>query len=437
MGHDEGADRALSALLDLCSAVRGGALDEARRLAGPSSPLDGETVAHGFGGQGHGGRRLSDASDGGASADSRARRRVDASLLSPAALATIEAQALYMAADDLGPGVPEGTRERVRAAAAAMVFEGGDGGEPCAVAELRQLARAAAMDDTFQPESGCAADASGDDATAAALAATDASATRGLVHGRAHMCGAASPAGTGTSDGTGDGAGTSASYSQLRLQFDLMQAEHREQLREMRRSLRKALRRIEGLKTARSAAITAPARPAGHGGAGLGSDPEAVSPPASIHAATQAAAGGRGDRREQQVVPTSPPSRRGSAGGVAVAMTSPAGSRRRLDGHAPATGLRSKRKSAVQAVGERQDALAGDVADIRAEVARMRQAMARETREKDELSRRLARTAKAATTREKRLTRALKAVASKLPGGSKEFQSLLRGLSSPGDSSTS
>ena len=38
MGHDEGADRALSALLDLCSAVRGGALGEARRLAGPSSP---------------------------------------------------------------------------------------------------------------------------------------------------------------------------------------------------------------------------------------------------------------------------------------------------------------------------------------------------------------------------------------------------------------
>ena len=117
-------------------------------------------------------------------------------------------------------------------------------------------------------------------------------------------------------------------------------------------------------------------------------------------------------------------------------MTSPAGSRRRLDGHAPPSGQRSKRKSAVQAVGERQDALAGDVADIRAEMARMRQAMARETREKDELGRRLARTAKAATTREKRLTRALKAVASKLPGGSKEFQSLLRGLSAPDDSAT-
>ncbi|KAA0163162.1 hypothetical protein FNF31_02987 [Cafeteria roenbergensis] len=246
----------------------------------------------------------------------------------------------------------------------------------------------------------------------------------------------ASPAGTGTSDGTGDGAGTSASYSQLRLQFDLMQAEHREQLREMRRSLRKALRRIEGLKTARSAAITAPARPAAHSGAGLGSDPEAVSPPASVHATTQAAAGGRGDRRAPQPVPPSPPSRRGSAGGGGVAMTSPAGSRRRLDGHAPPSGQRSKRKSAVQAVGERQDALAGDVADIRAEMARMRQAMARETREKDELGRRLARTAKAATTREKRLTRALKAVASKLPGGSKEFQSLLRGLSAPDDSAT-
>jgi len=408
MGHAAGAAEALSSLLGMCAAVRGGSLRQAHRLAGPLSPMPGETVAAGFAGLAAR-AAASRGSEAGASETSRERRRVDPLELEPAVLASIEAQALFEAADDM----PEAAAAQMRAAAGAMVLGAGASGEPCAAAELRHLLSAAAGADA---DAGPGLTMAGDDpldaATAAELMATAAtaasrSASRSSVGGEG-----ASPSGTGTSGGSG-GAGTSASYSQLRLQFDLMQAEHREQLREMRRSLRKALRRIEGLKTARGGLLTGvPAdedpetvattgwEPASHGGHGAEGGGDSGRPRAAAASAKPARRGSGGSRRGSGSVP---PARRGSGG---------------------------KRKAAGGARTQ-QSELAGDVADIKAEVARMRAAMTKAESEKQQLSRTLASTSRASAVREKRLTKALKAVAAQLPGGSKQFQSVLRSLSAP------
>lgn len=170
MGHGSGAREALTALLGLCSRVRGGRLEEATSLAGPVSPLDGETsaippasaiggvvAAHSDSNKSVDGNRGSRYSMDADSADSRARRRIDPTTLDACVLATLEAQALYEAAVDAGDALPAPAALSMRAAAADMVFGKGEANPgaaaaesaPCAIAAVRKLLRStrAALDE--------------------------------------------------------------------------------------------------------------------------------------------------------------------------------------------------------------------------------------------------------------------------------------------------